>query len=82
MGWFQWVCDTFEILPGFEWGDERVKGAVYEGNLLNYAAFQGSVEILRWLMEEKGWELNEHTGKWAGMGGRGGRGGERGGEHE
>ena len=70
LGWFQWVCDTFEILPGFEWDDkERVKGAVYEGDLLNYAAFQGSVEILRWLMEEKGCELNEVTGWWAGMGG-------------
>ena len=69
LGWFQWVCDTFEILPGFEWGDERVKGAVYEGNLLHYAAFQGSVEILRWLMEEKGWKLNYETGSWAGMGG-------------
>ena len=68
LGWFQWVCDTFEILPGFE-DYKRVKGAVYEGDLVNYAAFQGSVEILRWLMEEKGWELNEHTGKWVGLGG-------------
>ena len=59
LGWFRWVCDTFEILPGFDWRNwERVKGAVYEGDLVNYAAFQGSVEILRWLMEEKGWELN------------------------
>ena len=76
LGWFQWVCDTFEILPGFKWygeramdDKERVKGAVYDGVLLNYAAFQGSVEILRWLTEEKGWELNEHTGLWAGKGG-------------
>ena len=69
LDWFRWVCDTFEILPGFVWGSKRVKGAVYEGNLVNYAALQGSVEILRWLVEEKGWELNEHTGKWAGMGG-------------
>ena len=69
-GWYRWVCDTFEILPGCEWDDEeRVKGAVYEGDLLNYAAFQGSVEILRWLMEEKGWETNWRTGEWAGMGG-------------
>jgi len=71
LGWFQWVCDTFEILPGFEydWSAKKVKGAVYEGDLVNYAAFQGSVKILRWLVEEKGWELNGHTGKWAGMGG-------------
>ena len=69
LGWFLWVCDTFEILPGFKKRWERVKGAVYEGNLVNYAAFQGSVEILRWLMEEKGWELNRETGEWAGMGG-------------
>ena len=47
----------------------RVKGAVYKGNLMNYAAFQGSVEILGWLMEEKGWEPNQLTGEWAGMGG-------------
>ena len=69
LGWFQWVCDTWEILPGYEarWL-KRVKGAVYEGNLVNYAAVQGSVEILSWL-EEKGWELNEDTGKWAGLGG-------------
>ena len=70
LGWVQWVCDTFEVMPGFEssWC-ARVKGAVYEGDLVNYAAFQGSVEILRWLMEEKGWELNRHTGWWAGHGG-------------
>ena len=68
LGWFRWVCDTMEILPGFEY-DFRDEGAVYEGDLVNYAAFQGSVEILRWLMEEKGWELNRHTGWWAGHGG-------------
>ena len=68
MGWFRWVCDTFEILPGSDWG-KRVKGTVYEGSLLHYAAFQGSVEILRWLMEEKGWKLTLETGEWAGMGG-------------
>ncbi|WZN65593.1 hypothetical protein HKI87_12g71530 [Chloropicon roscoffensis] len=67
LGWFRWVCDTFEILQGFEYLPKG--GAVYEGVLLNYAAFQGSVEILRWLIEEKGWELNEETGFWAGMGG-------------
>ena len=62
LGWFQWVCDTFEIRPGYKWADEgRVEGAVYEGSLLHYAAFQGSVEILRWLHEEKGWSLNEDT---------------------
>ena len=71
MGWFRWVCDSMEILPGFEdfWSLERVKGAVYEGHLLNYAAFQGSVEILRWLMEEKGWGTNKDTDWWAGMSG-------------
>ena len=74
LGWVQWVCDTFEILPGFimpGWDDEdRVKGAVYEGELLNYAAFQGSVKIFRWLHEEKGCKLNQYrTGWWAGMGG-------------
>ncbi|WZN63710.1 putative ankyrin repeat protein [Chloropicon roscoffensis] len=71
LGWFRWVCDTLEILPGFlRWDDERVKGAVYEGDLLNCAAFQGSVEILRWLHEEKGCKLNRYyTGEWAGMGG-------------
>ncbi|WZN66380.1 ANK_REP_REGION domain-containing protein [Chloropicon roscoffensis] len=70
LGWFQWVCDTFEFLPGCEWDDrERVEGAVYEGDLVNYAAFQGSVEILRWLVEEKGCELNKDTGMWAGHGG-------------
>ena len=62
LGWFQWVCDTMEILPGFEWPWERVRGTVYEGDLVNFAAFQGSVEILRWLMEEKGCEPNEYTG--------------------
>ncbi|WZN67007.1 hypothetical protein HKI87_17g85790 [Chloropicon roscoffensis] len=69
LGWFQWVCDTFEILPGFKWGSEWVEGAVYEGSLVDYAVFQGSVEILRWLMEEKGWEPNIFTGWYAGMGG-------------
>ena len=69
LGWFQWVCDTFEVLPGFRWGSGRVKGAVYEGDLLNNAAFQGSIEILRWLVDEKEWELNFYTGEWAGMGG-------------
>ena len=72
LGWFQWVCDTFKIQPGYKWYDRRVKGAVYEGDLVNYAAFQGSVEILRWLMEEKGypgWGLNDETDWWAGMSG-------------
>ena len=69
LGWFQWVCDTLNIMPGFVWPGERVKGAVYEGDLVNYAAFQGSVEILRWLVEKKRWELNRDTGWWAGAGG-------------
>ena len=71
LGWFQWVCDTFEIQPGFEgfYDESRVEGAVYEGQLVNYAALQGSVEVLRWLHEEKGFELNDRTGWWAGMGG-------------
>ena len=70
LDWFRWVCDTFEIQPGWQWlKSARVKGAVSEGYLLNYAAFQGSAEVLRWLMEEKDWELNEDTGWWAGMSG-------------
>ena len=70
LGWFRWACDTFEILPGFQHGvRERVEGAVYEGDLVNYAALQGSVEILRWLMEEKGCELNKNTDWSAGKGG-------------
>ena len=69
LGWFRWVCDNWEILPGFKRPYERVKGAVYEGDLVNYAALQGSVEILRWLVEEKGCELNKDTGDLAGWGG-------------
>ena len=73
LGWFQWVCDTMEILPGCKqqpaWPDKRTKDTVYEGDLVNYAVTQGSVEILEWLMEEKGWELNEETDMWAGAGG-------------
>ncbi|WZN66044.1 hypothetical protein HKI87_14g76070 [Chloropicon roscoffensis] len=69
LGWFQWVYDTMEIMPGFQWRSQKVKGAVYKGDLLNYAVFQGSVETLRWLMEEKGWKLNEYTGWFAGRGG-------------
>ena len=69
LGWFQWVCDTFDILLGFKWPSKKIKGTVYEGDLVNYAALQGSVEILRWLVEEKGYELNEDTGWLAGMGG-------------
>ena len=70
LSWFRWVCDTLEILPGRrppKYG--RVEGAVYEGTLVNYAAFQGSVEILRWLIKEKGWKLNRDTGWWAATGG-------------
>ena len=71
LGWFQWVCDTLKARQGFlqTWSMRRVKGAVYKGDLLNYAAFQGSVEILRWLMEKKGCKLNGGTGWYAGMGG-------------
>ena len=70
LDWFQWASDTLEFLPGFDCDDEeRVEGVAYEGDLLNYAASQGSVEILRWLMEEKGWETNWRTGFWAGTGG-------------
>ncbi|WZN61405.1 putative ankyrin repeat protein [Chloropicon roscoffensis] len=70
LDWFRWVCGTMEIQWGFEvWDDERVKGAVYQGDLVNFAAFQGSVEILRWLIEEERCELNQKTGRWAGLGG-------------
>ena len=71
LGWFRWVCDTMETLPGYKgrFRDNIVSGVVWEGNLVNYAAFQGSVEILRWLIEEKGCELNEDTGWYAGMSG-------------
>ncbi|WZN65594.1 putative ankyrin repeat protein [Chloropicon roscoffensis] len=82
LGWFRWVCDTFKILPGYEKVHmnavgfrytgrlmEPFCGDVYEGVLLNYAAFQGSVEILRWLMEEKGCKLNKNTGWYAGVSG-------------
>ncbi|WZN58863.1 putative ankyrin repeat protein [Chloropicon roscoffensis] len=70
LSWFRWVCDTLEILPGRRPPKyRRVEGAVYEGNLVNYAAFQGSVEILRWLIKEKGWKLNRDTGWWAATGG-------------
>ncbi|WZN58710.1 hypothetical protein HKI87_01g02340 [Chloropicon roscoffensis] len=68
LGWFRWVCDTFEILPG-EPPHMRSWGAVYEGNLVSYAAFQGNVEILKWMMEEKGWEPTMRTHFWAGRGG-------------
>ena len=62
LGWFRWVCDTFKFRRDCDrWGFER--------NLVNCAALQGSVKLLRWLMEEKGWELNKETGFWAGMGG-------------
>ncbi|WZN64896.1 putative ankyrin repeat protein [Chloropicon roscoffensis] len=71
LGWFQWVCDTMGTLPGYQgrFRDNIVGGVVWEGNLVNYAAFQGSVEILRWLIEEKGCELNEDTGWYAGSSG-------------
>ena len=68
-GWYCWVCDTMEVMPGFKCYDLRRRrgsddrmisdGAVYEGDLVNYALVQGSVEILRYLMEEKGCELNQ-----------------------
>ena len=68
LDWFQWVCDTFEIRPGLMCEDkERSEGAAYEGDLVDYAAFKGSVEILRWLMEEKGWKPYHYF--WAGAGG-------------
>merc|ERR1711970_1096374 len=40
LAWFQWVCDTLTVLPGFNRGE----GAVSEDDLLKYAALQGSVE--------------------------------------
>ncbi|WZN64385.1 putative ankyrin repeat protein [Chloropicon roscoffensis] len=68
LGWFQWVYDTMEILSGSEeWWGKRDKGAAYEGDLVSYAAFQGSVEILRWLMEALPWTTQ--TDWWAGLGG-------------
>ena len=69
LDWFRWVCDTFEILPGFPLVDKRNQGAVSEGILVNYAALQSSDEILKWLIEKEGYELNEQTEFWAGMGG-------------
>jgi len=69
-----------EILPGYLWGEDRKKGAVYDGHMLNYAVFQGSVEILKWMEEKYKWEPepdewvewyvgNEETGFWAGWSG-------------
>ena len=52
------------------WSVNRVQGAMYD-DLVNYALFLGSVRILRWLMEEKGCELNKDTSKWARLGGSG-----------
>jgi len=80
LGWFRWVCDTMEILPGYLWGEDRKKGAVYDGHMVNYAVFQGSVEILKWMEEKYKWEPepdewvewyvgNEETGFWAGWSG-------------
>ena len=71
-GWFRWVSDTFEIRPGFTEWRKTAKGAMYEGDLLNYAALQGSVEILRWLHEEKGWELSDGDGDTGWCAGRSG----------
>ncbi|WZN66490.1 putative ankyrin repeat protein [Chloropicon roscoffensis] len=71
LGWFRWVCDTFEILSGYEtrWSEKRVKGAVYECDLLNYAMFQGgSVEVLEYL-GVKGYEFNEGACEGAAEGG-------------
>ena len=69
LDWFRWVYDTMEIQWGFKVVTRRFKGAVYQGDLVNFAAFQGSVEILRWLIEEERCELNQKTGRWAGLGG-------------
>ena len=81
LGWFRRVCNTFEILPGAK---DRfgAKDALHQlgqlhqhhhlqDNLLNYAMFIGSVEIVRWLVEEKGWRLFFYgrTVWWAGLGG-------------
>ncbi|WZN58624.1 putative ankyrin repeat protein [Chloropicon roscoffensis] len=68
LGWFQWVCDTLQIQAVFEeWSVERVKK--FKGDLLNYGALPGSVEILRLLMEEEGCEPNDVTDWWVGFGG-------------
>ena len=75
LGWFQWICDTWEILPGIPYCTKRAERTMYEGDLLRYAALQGSVKILRWLVEEKGFELNpeteskENIGLWAAFSG-------------
>ena len=81
LGWFRRVCNTFEILPGAK---DRfgAKDALHQlgqlhqhhhlqDNLLNYAMFIGSVEIVRWLVKEKGWRLFFYgrTVWWAGLGG-------------
>ena len=50
LGWFLWVCDTFKFQPGFTWGRARVKGAVYEGDLLNY--WRGILHL--WRGHERG----------------------------
>ena len=68
LSWFQWVYDAMEILSGSEeWWGKRDKGAAYEGDLVSYAAFQGSVEILRWLMEAL--PSTTQTDWWAGLDG-------------
>ena len=72
LGWFRWVMLGFEDYWSMKRmvGQWLVKGVVDEDYLMNYAAFQGSVEILRWLVEEKTWRvLSALTGRWAGMGG-------------
>jgi len=56
LGWFKWVFGSFDRLEGAApyrgYGDPKHKQELYDSDLMRLAAFQGSVETMKWLREQ------------------------------
>merc|ERR1712193_248247 len=56
LGWFKWVFGSFDRLEGAApyrgYGDPKHKQELNDSDLMRLAAFQGSVETMKWLREQ------------------------------
>merc|ERR1711977_154030 len=72
LAWFKWVFGSFDRLEGAApcrgYGDPKHKQELYDSDLMKLAAFQGSIETMKWL-RSKGIKLDieswEDGGRWA-----------------
>merc|ERR1711977_664707 len=49
LDWFKWVHGSFDRREGVAWRGGEDKQKLYDSDLMKLAAFQGSVETMKWL---------------------------------